>query len=268
MRGGLWLIRLLLLVAVSAVVFSPLVVHGEASAPRTLDLEGNVSNLALPSSPTYPVVTAYREVRLALSESRCEKARVSLSFASDDAVAIMKLAMREDYSAAVQHAATYRQDFDRSVGWTVVEGQDGTNVAALLAELKNEHMGQQAALARACALVPPWAVDGLDTARRHAAAVLLEAIEVLETGEQAESYRATLAQVFPEIVPVPHAAADTGVTTGTQQPVATGTAGDEQASGTGSTAGDNGADVQQVSSAGAPDIASMSVRPSREYCRR
>lgn len=254
MRGGLWLIRLLLLVAVSAVVFSPLAVLGEASTPRPLDLEYDVSVLALPCSPTYPAVTAYREVRLALSDGRCEKARASLSFANDDAAAIMELATRQRYTEAVQHAATYRENFDCCVGWTVIAGQNGTNVSSLLAQLKNEHLGQQVVLAQACAMLPPWAVDGLDTARQHAAGVLVEAVAVLEDGDQAEAYRASIEQMHPGI------AAETQVVEITEQPAAAEPSEtpvfDSQVE-----IGDEGTQAS-VTPVAPPDIVSMSLRPS------
>ncbi len=199
MRRGLWLIRLLLLVAVSAVVFSPLVVHGEASTPQPLDLEYDVSALDLPSSPTYLAVTAYREVRLSLSDGECEKARVSLSFANDDAAAIMEMVKREQYTEAVQHFSVFRENFDLSVGWTVIAGQRGTNVSPLLGQLKNDHMGQQVILAQASAGLPLWAKDTLESSRQHAATVLLEAVGLLQGYEEAETYRRSLMEVCPDL---------------------------------------------------------------------
>ncbi|MFW6055745.1 MAG: PKD domain-containing protein [Chloroflexota bacterium] len=201
MQRGLWLIRLLLLVAVSAVVFSPLVVHGEAATPRPLDfdLEYDASALALPSSPTYPAVTAYREVRLSLSDGQCEKARASLSFANDDAAAIMEMVKREQYIEAVQHSSVFRESFDLSVGWTVIAGQNRTNVSSLLGQLKNDHARQQVILAQASAGLPLWANDTLESSRQHAATVLLEAVGLLQGHEEAEAYRRTLAEVCPDL---------------------------------------------------------------------
>jgi hypothetical protein len=261
-RGGLWLIRLLLLVAVSAVVFSPLVVHGEASTPRPLDLDYDVSALTLPCSPAYPAVAAYREVRLALSDGRCEKARASLSFANDDAAAIMELVNRQRYSEAVLHAATFTDDFDRSVGWTVIAGLNGTNVASLLAQLKNDHLGQQMVLAQACAMLPPWAVDGLETAMQHTAGVLLDAIVMLETGDQAAAYRASIELVQPGIAPEPRVVV-------TEEPAAE-TPEETAVFDSEVSISDEEPQAQTVSVDG-PDIVSMSVRPSPvnpgETCR-
>ncbi|MFW6103013.1 MAG: PKD domain-containing protein [Chloroflexota bacterium] len=199
MKRGLWLIRLLLLVAVSAVVFSPLVVHGEASTPRPLDLEYDVSALDLPSSPTYPAVTAYREVRLSLSDGQCEKARVSLSFANNDAAAIMEMVKREQYTEAVQHSSVFRENLDLSVGWTVIAGQNGTNVSSLLGQLRNDHMGQQAILAQASAELPSWARDTLESSRQHTATVLLEAVGLFQGYEEAETYRRSLMEACPDL---------------------------------------------------------------------
>ncbi len=199
MIRGLWLIRLLLLVAVSAVVFSPLVVHGEASSPRPLDLEYDVSALALPSSPTYHAVTAYREVRLSLSDGQCDKARASLSFANDDAAAILEMVKREQYTEAVQHSSVFRESFDLSVGWTVIAGQNGTNVSSLLGQMKNDHAGQQAILAQASAGLPLWAKDTLDSSRQHTATVLLEAVGLLQGYEEAETYRRTMTEICPDL---------------------------------------------------------------------
>ena len=200
MRRGLWLIRLLLLVTVSAVVFSPLVVHGEASTPRPLNLEYEVSALALPSSPTYPAVTAYREVRLSLSEGHCEKARAALSFANDDTAAIIEMVKLERYTEAARHASVFRENFDLSVGWTVIAGQNGTNVSSLLSQLKTDHVGQQAILAQASAALPLWAKDTLESSRQHAATVLLEAVGLLQGQQEAEAYRYTMAEACPDLV--------------------------------------------------------------------
>ncbi len=115
MRGGLWLARLLLLCAASFVVFSPLVVRGEATVPQADRWQYDVSGLMLPSSPVYPAVSAYREARMGLTEGSPHKAELSLMFANEDAAAIGALVRRQEYVDAVNHSGTFQEDFDRCV---------------------------------------------------------------------------------------------------------------------------------------------------------
>ena len=88
MKGVLWLIRIILLIGVSLLVFSPLAVHGEAQAPQPVRFDYDVSELMLPSSPVYPIVTTYREARMSFAERSPGKAAVALTYANEDAAAI------------------------------------------------------------------------------------------------------------------------------------------------------------------------------------
>ncbi len=199
MRGGLWLVRLSLLCAVSLLVFSPLVVRGEAALPQPARWQYDVSGLMLPSSPVYPTVSAYRQVRMELTEGSPDKAKLSLSYANNDAAAIGALVQRQEYVDAINHTGTFQKDFDRCVGWIVMARERGSDVSSLLARLKNDHLGQQVVLGEAVTQLPEWAFEGLSATRGHVAQVLLEAVEVLEGWESADEYLRMLSSIDADL---------------------------------------------------------------------
>lgn len=199
MRGGLWLARLLLLCAASFVVFSPLVVRGEAAVPQPSRWQYDVSGLMLPSSPVYPAVSTYRQVRMELTEGNPDKAELSLMFANKDAAAIGALVRRQEYVDAVNHSGTFQEDFDRCVGWLIMARERGSDVSSLLARLKNDHLGQQVVLGEAVSQLPEWAFQGLTSTREHVAQVLLEAVGMLEGWESAEEYLRMLSSIDADL---------------------------------------------------------------------
>ncbi|MBE9505684.1 MAG: hypothetical protein IMY84_02630 [Chloroflexi bacterium] len=199
MRGGLWLVRLFLLCAASFVVFSPLVVRGEAALPGPTRWQYDASGLMLPSSSVYPAVSAYRQVRMELTEGNPNKAELSLMFANEDAAAIGALVRRQEYVDAVNHGGTFQEDFDRCVGWILIARERGTDVSSLLARLKNDHLGQQVVLGEAVTQLPEWAFEGLTSTREHVAEVLVEAIGMLEGWESAEAYLRMLSNVDADL---------------------------------------------------------------------
>jgi hypothetical protein len=198
LKGGLWFVRLLLIFVVGVVVLSPLAVHGEASAPQPMRLDYDTSGLLLPSSPVYPAVSAYRDVRMSLAEQNTEKSDLSLEFANQDAVSISELVQKQDYVTATKHCATYQNNFDRSVGWLVIAAERGSDVSLLLGRLKNDHLSQQWVLGEAAQLLPEWSGDAIDVARRHAATVLAQALASLEGNEAVVEYQSALAAMSPE----------------------------------------------------------------------
>ena len=200
MKGGLWLIRILLLIGVSLLVFSPLAVHGEAQTPAPVRFDYDVSELMLPSSPVYPVVTTYREARMSFAERSPDKAAVALTYANEDAAAIGQLVQRNEFVAAINHCNVYRENFDLSVGWLAIAQERGNDVSPQLARAKNDHLGQQAVLQEATAGMPEWAIEGMDTTRAHAAALLLEGIREIEGGRAVSLYASTLEAVYPGLV--------------------------------------------------------------------
>lgn len=198
MKGGLWLVRLLLIFVVGVVVLSPLAVHGEASTPQPMRLDYDSSGLLLPSSPVYPAVSAYRDMRMSFAEQNSEKSDLSLEFANEDAVSISALVQKQDYVTATKHCATYQNNFDRSVGWLVIAAERGSDVSLLLGKLKNDHLSQQWILGEAAQMLPEWSGDGIDVARRHAATVLTQALASLEGAEAVAEYLSALAAMSPE----------------------------------------------------------------------
>jgi len=200
-RGKLWCIRLLLLMVVSALVFSPLAVRGAGLASQPIGWNHDPSVLMLPSSPTYPAVTVYRDMRLSFADRSFEKSELLLGFANQDAAAISTMARRQDFVSSANHAATYQQTFDRCVGWLVIAKERGNDVSYLLSRVKNDAYAQQAALGQAVALMPDWSREGIETTRAHVTEVLLEAIELLEDAEAARSFASNMAMLMPEWTP-------------------------------------------------------------------
>jgi hypothetical protein len=198
-RGRLWCIRLLLLVVVSAVVFSPLAVRGAGLASQPIGWNHDPATLMLPSSPTYPAVLVYRDVRLSFADRSFEKSELLLGFANQDAAAICTMAQRQDFVSSANHAATYQQTFDRCVGWLVIAKERGNDVSYLLSRVKNDAYAQQAALGQAIALMPDWSREGIDATRAHVTEVLLEAVQLLEGTEAAQSFVANMALLIPEL---------------------------------------------------------------------
>lgn len=198
MKGGLWLVRLLLIFVVGVVVLSPLAVHGEASAPDPARLDYDTSSLLLPSSPVYPAVTVYRDMQLSFAEENTEKSGLCLEFANEDAASIGTMVERQDHVTATKHCATYQDSLDRSVGWLVLAAEQGRDVTSLLSRLKNDHLSQQWVLGKASEMLPEWSGDGIDVTRRHAAMVVIQALETLEGGEAAAEYQSALAMMSPE----------------------------------------------------------------------
>ncbi len=191
--------RLFLLCAASFVVFSPLVVRGEATVPQPERWQYDVSGLMLPSSPVYPTVSAYRQVRMELTEGGPDKAELSLTYANEDASAIGALVRRQEYVDAVNHGGTFQQDFERCVGWILIARDRGSDVSLLLARLKNDHLGQQVVLGEAVSQLPEWAFEGLTSTREHVAQMLLEAVGMLEGWESADEYLRMLSSIDAEL---------------------------------------------------------------------
>jgi len=201
-RGRLWCLRLMLLLVVSALVFSPLAVRGATFSTQPVGWDHDPSALMLPSSPVYPGVVAYRDVRMWLAERSYEKSELLLGFANQDAAAINTMARRQDFVTSASHTSSYQQTFDRCVGWLVISSERGNDMSYLLARVKNDHLAQQSALEQAMALMPEWSRDSLDAARAHVAEVLLEAVEVLEGDDAARSYAADMASMHLDL-PLP-----------------------------------------------------------------
>jgi hypothetical protein len=208
MRQQLWCLRLILLLVVSLLVFSPLAVRGASIASQPVGWNHDTSALFLPSSPAYPAVVVYRDVRMRMTERSFEKSQLMLGFANEDAAAIANMAQRQDFVRSASHASTYQQTFDRCVGWLVVADQRGNDVSYLLARIKNDHLAQQVALNQALSLMPEWSQESIKAARNHAAEVLTEAIRLLEGVEAVQSYLATTSSMFPELA-LPQLTSDT-----------------------------------------------------------
>lgn len=199
MRGKLWCLRLILLILVSAVVFSPLAVRGASLASQPVGWNHDPSTLLLPSAPTYPAVVAYRDIRMRMTERSFEKADLLLSFANQDAAAISTMARRQDFVTSANHASIYQQTFDRCVGWLVIADERGNDVSYLLSTVKNDHIAQQVALGQTLTIMPDWSQQSIQSARRHAAEVLTEAIRIVEGIEAAQSYVRSLGSMLPEL---------------------------------------------------------------------
>ena len=199
MRGKLWCLRVTLLLIVSALVFSPLAVRGASLASQPVGWNHDPSTLLLPSSPTYPAVVAYRDVRMSMTDRSFEKSELLLDFANQDAAAINAMAQRQDFVSSASHSSVYRQTFDRCVGWLVIADDRGNDVSYLLNQVKNDHVAQQIAIGRALVAMPEWSRESLEAARSHAVVVLLEAIRLLEGGEAAASYADSLASMLPDL---------------------------------------------------------------------
>ncbi len=202
MKARLWCARLMLLALVSVLVFSPLVVRGASATPNPVGWNHDPSSLMLPSSPVYPAVEAYRDVRVEIADRSFEKAEVLLGFANQDAAAIAVMAQRQDFIVSASHASTYRDTFDRCVGWLVIASERGNDVSYLLARVKNDHLAQQAALQQAAAQMPEWSCTSIEDARTHVADVLLQAIARLEGDEALEAYASGIRLTHPEL-PLP-----------------------------------------------------------------
>ncbi len=199
MGGALWSIRLLLLVVVSGIVLSPLAVSGAAPSSQPVGWNHDPSVLTLPSSPMYPAVIVYRDIRMDLADRSFEKAELLLGFANEDAAAISTMARRQEYVTAASHCSTYRDTFDRSVGWLLVASERGNNVSYLLSRVKNDHMAQQSVLDEAAELLPEWSNVGIASTRVQVVAILLDAIQTLEGQEAARSYALALETMYPEL---------------------------------------------------------------------
>jgi len=199
LKGRLWCLRLTLLLVVSALVFSPLAVRGASLASQPVGWNHDPSSLLLPSSPSYPAVVVYRDVRMSVASRSFEKSELLLDFANQDAAAINIMAQRQDFVSSASHSTVYQQTFDRCVGWLVIADDRGNDVSYLLSRVKNDHLAQQVAMGRALTAMPEWSHESLEAARSHAVMVLLEAIRLLEGNEAAESYAAGLASMMPEL---------------------------------------------------------------------
>ena len=260
MKGGLWLIRILLLVGVSAVVLSPLVVYGEDAAPKPFEWRYDTSELMLPSSPLYPAVTVTRDARMSFAERSLDKAELSLSYANQDAADIVALVERQYFMEAVNHSGTFKKDFGRCLGWLSAANERGSDVSLLLEHVKNDHLGQQAALSQAVGALPGWALDGIAQTRQQVTDDLLTTIQALQGQEFAEEYVRLLNSVGCSLDwdGQDNDAAQTVVVQQEQEQV------DEQtvAPVVTTTAGEDSADsvVVQVQAA-PPDIISLSAEP-------
>ncbi len=199
MKGRLWCIRIALLMFVGCIVLSPLAVSGAASYSQPVGWNHDPSALMLPSSPVYPVVITYREVRMSLADHSYEKAELLLEFSNQDAAAIVAMARRQEYVVATGHCSTYQHTFDRCIGWLMLASDRGNNVSHLLSRVKNDHLAQQGALSQAAQQLPEWSDDGVEMARIHVAEVLLLAIQVLEGDESAAAYARAIEVVCPEL---------------------------------------------------------------------
>ncbi len=199
MRGRLWCVRLLLLIIVSGIVLSPLAVSGAAPSSQPVGWNHSPSSFALPSSPAYPAVVAYRDMRMSLASRSFEKAELLLQFSNQDAAAINTMIRRQEYVTARGHFITYQHTFDRCIAWLLTSSDMGNNVSYLLSRVKSDHLAQQSALAEAVEMLPDWALEGVGETRTHVAQEILHAIEILEGGDAAASYARLIVSAYPEL---------------------------------------------------------------------
>jgi len=191
-------VRILALIFVAALFLTPLSVGGVLASTLPSAWDHDLSILALPSSPMYPAVTAFRDFRMSLADSSYEKAEVLLGFANDDSDAIRTMAERGEHAHATGHCRSYQEIFDECVFWLLHAGERG-NVGQLLDLVKTGHTSQQTSLADAAHLLPEESRDTLLSTRLHTAGMLVQAIRVLEGDKVAAVYAQEILAVHPEL---------------------------------------------------------------------
>ena len=190
-------ILVLALLLVAGVILHPLAVDVAASSPLPSDWTEDPAVLALPSSPAYPGVVAYRDLRLAVTDRNSDKASILLGFAGDDAAAINTMAARGEYAYAARHTDTYRETFGDSIYWMTLASDQGYNTSRLLTQTKNAHLRHQGSLDAARELLPQDYASDIEWTQVWAARLLVKTIQVLEGDLEAAEYAAALVAAYP-----------------------------------------------------------------------
>lgn len=185
------------LLLVAGVILHPLAVGVAASSPLPPDWTDDPAVLALPSSPAYPGVVAYRDLRLAVTDRDSDKASILLRFAGDDAKAINTMAARGEYAYAARHTDSYRETFGDSIYWMSLASDQGYNTSRLLTQTKNSHLRHQGSLDAARQLVPDDQASDIEWTQVWAARLLVRTIQALEGDSAAVEFAAGLVTVYP-----------------------------------------------------------------------
>ncbi|MCK4580931.1 MAG: hypothetical protein KAU10_06230 [Dehalococcoidia bacterium] len=154
----------------------------------------------LPGSPFYFLKDWSRAVRLLSVLDAQHKARLSLRFADEDALAIHELCDQREYILGATQCRRFYEQFGEALGWTEQARQEGKDVRGLVDRLKYDHIGQQRILAIVLGKMPEWATQGILFVIDESSAALASTIQDVRGSEEVQQFREELSVQFSELV--------------------------------------------------------------------
>ena len=155
----------------------------------------------LPSSPLYFAKGWSRAGRLFFAFEDQKRAKLTLSFANEDILAIKELCDRKDYIALGKQCGKFQQDFQKAVGRIRQMRQEGENIEGLMDKVKEDHLDQQWVLASVLEEVPEWAEEGILITMESTGSFLESAIYEMQGKQQLEQFQQELIQQFCHVNP-------------------------------------------------------------------
>lgn len=147
----------------------------------------------LPDSNFYFVKVLGRNLQLWLADD-VKKANLLLQFSSEDALVIEELSQNGKFDLALQHTEQFQQQLQRAVQHMERAQAQGQDVRVLVMKLEQNHLRQQAVLARVLEKAPEAAQEGLLNAIENSSKHVGDAILAVEGQEAMNSYREHLDQ--------------------------------------------------------------------------
>ncbi len=204
-------------VTVTTVMASPPVVEEHESGPETfvsmdpppvssllvmsavspdqlggLSIGGVSSPGILPTSPFYFVKDLTRGVQYAFTFDPIEKATLRLRYANEDALAIHAMCIAGEYIDAAQECFRYQDDFFTSLACTVQARKQGSDVEALMLNLRNAHHAHRLILADSLGIVDESQLEAVIGAITYTSAPLEQVINWTQGPDEASVFHTRL----------------------------------------------------------------------------
>lgn len=147
----------------------------------------------LPGSNFYFVKVLGRNLQLWLADD-LQKANLLIRFSDEDALAIEELAQNGKLDLALQHAEQFQEQLQRAVQYMERARGQGQDVRVVVIKLEQNHLRQQAVLARVLEKAPEAAKEGLLNAIENSSKNVGDAILEAQGQEALNRYQEHLNQ--------------------------------------------------------------------------
>jgi len=158
---------------------------------------GGISDAGLlPSSPFYFAKEIVRGLRSAFTFDPVDKANLRLRYANEDALAVRELCVEGEYVLAAKQCKQYQDDFFNSLAWTVKARKQGSDVQAVMTNLRSAHHGHMVVLADALYSYKDWSRDSAIDAITFTSAPFEQVIVWIDGSAEGAAFHAKLENDF------------------------------------------------------------------------